>query len=173
VDLALSAPVGADGALFVPTINGGTVFEGGPDLRGSLVGLSGSHRKEHIARAVVEGVPMALRRPLDRLRSLTTVDGTMLVTGGGARNAPWLQLYADILHQRLVKTNIDQQAATLGAATLAFVGTGVWESCEEIEKTHVVQQTFDPESSSTQHYESHVLPRFAVAAEHARELSQL
>lgn len=173
VDLALTAPVGADGALFVPTINGGTVFEGGPDLRGSLVGLSGSHRKEHIARAVLEGVPMALRRPLDRLRSLTTVDGTMLVTGGGARNAPWLQLYADILNQRLVKTNIDQQAATLGAATLAFVGTGVWKSFDEVEKSHVVQETFDPESSRTAQYESRVLPRFAVAADHATELSRL
>jgi xylulokinase len=173
VDVALTAPVGADGLLFVPTINGGTVFEGGPNVRGSLVGLSGSHHKEHIARAVIEAIPMALRRPLDRLRELTTVDTTMIVTGGGARNSSWLQLYADILGQRLVKTNIDQQAATLGAATLAFVGTGVWETFEEIEKAHAVEETFDPESSRTQHYESEVLPRFAAAAHHALELSRL
>jgi xylulokinase len=173
VELALTVPVGADGLVFVPTINGGTVFEGGPDVRGSLVGLSGSHTKAHIARAVIEAIPMALRRPLDRLRDLTTVDSTMIVTGGGARNSSWLQLYADIVGQRLVKTTVDQQAATLGAAALAFMGTGVWDSFEQIEKAHQNPETFEPEVSRTKEYESDVLPRFAAAARHARELSTL
>jgi len=173
VGLALSVPVGAGGLVFVPTINGGTVFEGGPDVRGSLVGLSGSHTKAHIARAVIEAIPMALRRPLDRLRDLTTVDSTMMVTGGGARSSPWLQLYADIVGQRLVRTTVDQQAATLGAAALAFVGTGVWDSFEQIEKAHQNPETFEPEVSRTKQYESDVLPRFAAAARHAIELSSL
>jgi len=173
VELAFTAPAGADGALFIPTINGGTIFEGGPDVRGSLVGLSGGHKKEHIARAVIEAIPMALRRPLDCLRDLTTVDATMIVTGGGAQNSSWLQLYADILGQRLVRTNVDQQAATLGAAALALVGTGVWDSFEQIEQAHVVEATFDPEFSRTQYYETDGLPRFAAAAHHAQALSKL
>lgn len=173
VELAFTAPLGAEGVVFLPTISGGTVFEGGPEVRGSLVGLSGGHRKEHIARAVIEAIPMALRRPLDRLRGLTTVDTTMFVTGGGARNSRWLQLYADIVGQRLVKTNIDQQAATLGAATLAFVGTGVWDSFGRVEQAHRVTETFDPDFTKTREYEAKVLPRFESAAGHAVEMSRL
>jgi xylulokinase len=97
----------------------------------------------------------------------------MMVTGGGARSSPWLQLYADIVGQRLVRTTVDQQAATLGAAALAFVGTGVWDSFEQIEKAHQNPETFEPEVSRTKQYESDVLPRFAAAARHAIELSSL
>lgn len=173
VDLALRSEPGAEGTLFVPTINGGTVFEGGPDVRGSLVGLSGGLKPEHIARSIIEAIPMALRRPLDRLRELTTVGEPMIVTGGGAQNQAWLQIYSDILRSRLVKTNVDQQAATLGAATLALVGMGVWDSFSKIEDAHTVQKSLAPDLAMTARYETSVLPRFEAAARFAEELSTL
>lgn len=173
VEMAIRSELGAGGAIFVPTINGGTVFEGGPDVRGSLVGLSGGLSPEHIARAVIEAIPMALRRPLDRLRELTTVSDSMIVTGGGAQNSGWLQVYADVLDSRLVKTNIDQQAATLGAAALALVGSEVWDSLDQVEDSHTIEESLEPDPARSKRYEQEVLPRFAAAAHHAHELSTL
>jgi len=172
VELALTSELGAEGIVFAPSINGGTVFEGGPDVRGALVGLSGGHRAEHIARAVVESIPLALRRPLDRLRALTAVSESMIVTGGGARNSSWLGIYADGLRSRLVKTNVDQQAATLGAAALALVGSGIWDSFERVEDAHEIVETFEPDPGRAQAYEEKVLPRFAATARFAEELSR-
>ena len=47
----------------------------------------------------------------------------MLIVGGGAKSPFWMQLFADIYHLPIVKTNIDQEAASLGAAALALKGT--------------------------------------------------
>jgi xylulokinase len=173
VNLALSGNVDSSGVIFVPSITGGTVFEGGPDVRGSLTQLSAAHGPKDIARAIIEAVPMALRRPLDRLRELTHVQDSMMVTGGGARNSAWLQIYADILGARLIKTNVDQQAATLGAAALALVGTGLWDSFAPLESSHTVLEQFNPAPDKYRIYSEEVLPRFTLAANQLLEFSKL
>jgi|AntAceMinimDraft_12_1070368.scaffolds.fasta_scaffold41656_1 xylulokinase len=172
VDLALSANVGSSGVIFVPSISGGTVFEGGPVVRGSLTQLSAVHGPQDVARAIIEAIPMALRRPLDRLREITHVHDSMMVTGGGARNAAWLQIYSDILGARLVKTNVDQQAATLGAAALALVGTGLWDSFAPLESSHTVEEQFNPAPDKSRIYTEEVLPRFTFAANQSLEFSK-
>lgn len=170
VRLGSQVSPGADGLMFIPSINGGTVLEGGPNVRGSLVQLSGAHGPQHIARAVLEGIPLALRRPLDRLRKLTDVQQRMTVTGGGARSDDWLQIYADILDCSLVKTNVDQQTATLGAAAVALVGMGMWSDFDVMNRVHDVISEFTPDPAATGLYQDQVLPLFEIAADAARDL---
>jgi len=170
VGLGTQVAPGSGGVIFVPSINGGTVLEGGPDVRGSLVQLSSSHGPKHIARAVLESIPLALRRALDRLRDLTEVQQRMVVTGGGARNDDWLQIYADVLACTLVKTNVDQQTATLGAAALALVGVGLWTDLAKIDEVHRVIREFTPNMSNARKYSDEVLPLFELAAEQAQQI---
>ncbi len=173
VRLGIQVDAGAGGLIFVPSINGGTVLEGGPDVRGSLVQLSSSHGPDHIARAVLESIPLALRRPLDRLRRLTQVQRRMMVTGGGARSDDWLQIYADVLDSTLIKTNVDQQAATLGAAALALVGLGIWSDFTPIDQAHEIIREFEPDTQTTHFYSETVLPLFEVAAEQAKVIGAM
>lgn len=170
VRMGMQVAPGAEGLLFVPSINGGTVLEGGPSVRGALVQLSGAHGPNHIARAVLESIPMALRRPLDRLRLLTDVQRRMIVTGGGARSDDWLQIYADVLNCSLVKTNVDQQTATLGAAALAFVGLGAWAGFGQVNDAHELIREFHPDEGAARFYDSEVLPLFTLAAEQATRI---
>lgn len=107
-------------------LSGGTPLEGGPAARGALIGLDLAHDTAALARAALEGIGFALRRSLDRIRALSGARGDVLVSGGGARHDGWNQLYADVLETTLVRTRVDQQAATLGAAAIALVGLGVW-----------------------------------------------
>lgn len=144
VDLALTAPRGARGALFLPMLAGGTPLEGGPDARGALVGLELGHDTATLARAALEGIAFALRRSLDRIRGLgATPDGDVLVSGGGARHDGWNALYADVLGSPLMRTNVDQQAATLGAATIGFVGLGLW-TYRDAERPHHLTARYEP-----------------------------
>ena len=173
VDLAERAPVGSEGAVFVSSIAGGTVFEGGSSLRGSFSGLSVGHSSEHLARAVIEGIPLALRRPLDELRKITGVDAQMVITGGGSRNSAWLQIYSDILNCRLIKTNIEEHAATLGAATLVAVGLGHWKEYTQANLAHTTLNEYTPNDANAKFYTSKVLPRFALSVSQSAALAKL
>lgn len=170
VHRGLQVTAGADGLMFLPSINGGTILEGGPSVRGALVQLSGVHGPQHIARAVLEGIPLALRRPLDLLRKLTDVQQQIIVTGGGARSDDWLQIYADILDCSLIKTNVDQQTATLGAAAVALVGLGIWSDFDVMNRVHDVISEFRPDAVATAFYQFQVLPLYESAADAARDL---
>ena len=123
-EIATQSPRGANGLLFVPTLGGGTSLEGGPAVRGALVGLDLLHRRADIMRAAYEGVALGLRVALDELRQMTRVGDQIIMVGGGARSAFWRQVFADVFEISVLKTGIDQQAASLGAAALAFVEPG-------------------------------------------------
>ena len=68
----------------------------------------------------------------------------MLLVGGGSKSALWRQIYADIYNLNVVKTNIDQQAAALGAAACAAVGIGLWKDFERIDELHEVEEYVRP-----------------------------
>ena len=80
-DLALQAPPGCGGLLFVPTLGGGTSLEGGPAVRGAFVGLDLGHGRAEIMRATFEGVALALRMALDGLRSMACVSDEIVIVG--------------------------------------------------------------------------------------------
>ena len=74
----------------------------------------------------MEGVALGLRQVLDELRRLTSIAEEITVVGGSSQSKLWRQIFADVYKMDIVKTNIDQQTAALGAAALAAVGTGIW-----------------------------------------------
>lgn len=168
--LAGEAPAGARGLIFVPTIGGGTSFEGGPAVRGGFVGLDLQHGRAEIMRAALEGVALGLRVALDELRRMTTVGSEVIIVGGGARSAFWRQVFADVFDCTIVKTRIDQQAAALGAAALAFVGMGLWTDFQPIRTLHVAEGRSEP-SSETRAVYTAALAAYRQAARQQYDLS--
>jgi xylulokinase len=151
--LAATSPPGARGLLFNPSLGGGTSMDGSPAIRGAFLGLDLSHTRADLIRATMEGIALELRMALDGLRQMTTVSDEMLVVGGGSRSSLWRQIFADVYSMRIVKTNIDQQAAALGAAALAAVGAGLWPDFEIVEKIHQVQEIITPRAENAALYE--------------------
>ena len=90
----------------------------------------------------------------------------MLIVGGGAKSPFWMQLFADIYHLPIVKTNIDQEAASLGAAALALKGIGLWSDYQPISQLHQVERRYQPQEETALFYQEKILPRF-------RQLTQL
>ena len=170
MDLALTAPRGARGLLFVPTLGGGTSFEGGPAVRGGFVGLGLQHGRAEIMRATFEGIALALRVALDELRRMRPLRDEIVMVGGGARSAAWRQMVADILGCTVLKTPIDQQAAALGAAALAFVGTGVWPDFSPLRALTATTEKTVPDPTAAAVYDA-ALDAYRLAARQQHELS--
>ncbi|MEV0374677.1 FGGY family carbohydrate kinase [Streptomyces sp. NPDC050636] len=162
---ACTAPLGADGLLFLPMLSGGTPLEGGTEARGVLHGMDLAHRRPHIARAALEGIAASLRRGLDIIGEFATDDSAVLISGGGSRHPGWNQIYADVFNAPLLRTTVDQQAAALGAAATALVGAGVWSTFNEAERPHIPKERYEPNQANAAKYTT-LCTRFneAVAA---------
>lgn len=158
---ACTAPLGADGLLFLPMLSGGTPLEGGAEARGVLHGLDLSHRRSHIARAAMEGIAASLRRGLDIIGGYAA-DSEVLISGGGSQHPGWNQIYADIFDAPLLRTSVDQQAAALGAAATALVGAGVWSTFTEAERPHIAKEHYQPKQKDANKY-AEVCARFNEA----------
>ncbi len=132
-EMAESVPAGSDGVTFLPYLCGSTMPKYNPDARGSFTGLTTEHTRAHFVRSVMESVTCMLKSNLDYLGLETSEIRAM---GGGANSPLWCQMKADMTGKRLV-TLKNKETACLGAAILAGVGAGAFESvekaCEKIE----------------------------------------
>ena len=171
IQLAAGSPRGANGLVFVPTLGGGTSFEGGPAVRGAFVGLDLQHGRADLVRATLEGIAMGMRVALDELRRMTTVSPEMIMVGGGARSSIWRQIFADLFGCSIQKTGIDQQAASLGAAALALVGTGVWGDFAPVDALHITGEATKPQPDAAAVYEQ-ALRVYRTAAAQQRDGSR-
>jgi xylulokinase len=96
-----------------------------PDARGILAGLRSDVGREDVARAAVDGVACGLLDALDALRSLATVDGTLILTGGGSRSRALQAVIAGLVDLPVVVAEVDQAVATGAAVQAAAVAGGV------------------------------------------------
>jgi xylulokinase len=124
-------PPGAEGVLFLPYLTGERSPHPDPLARGAFVGLTLSHDRRHLARAVVEGVAFGLRDGLD----LMTAAGMpapveIRASGGGLASAVWRQVLADVLGATIATVDTTEGAA-YGAALLAATGAGWFGSVDE------------------------------------------
>lgn len=168
IDAAAGSPRGARGAVLVPTLAGGTPLEGGSGVRGTLAGIELGTAAEDLVRACLEGIAFALDRSLRHIRSLSGLpaDTDLLISGGGSRSAVWNRVYADVLDTALLRTTVDQQAATLGAAALVFAGSGVWSSLAAADDAHEVVERLAPDPAGVRAYAA-LRDRYAAAADAA------
>ncbi|MBI4923279.1 MAG: pentose kinase [Devosia nanyangense] len=170
--LAATSPAGANRLLFIPTLAGGTILEGGPTTRGGLVGLDLSHTRADVARATLEGVAFSLKMALDRLRNMVSVGNEMIAVGGGARNDLWRQIYADVYGMDVVRTTVDKSAAALGAAALALVATGHWSDAAPLAKLHVEVARASPDANRRRLYDD-LAPAYRAAAKSMADLGRM
>lgn len=152
-EMAFKSPIGANKLLFNPSLGGGMPMDKSQNIRGGFIGLDLGHTSNDVIRASMEGVTMGLRLCLDELRKMTSISDEMLLVGGGSKSALWRQIYADGYKVKALKSNIDQQAAALGAAACAAVGTGLWEDFNRIDSLHVIEEECTPIPENVEKYE--------------------
>ncbi|GHT84926.1 pentose kinase [Bacteroidia bacterium] len=153
-EMAESVPPGSNGILFNPSLAGGSAQEASPGLRGGFMGLSLSNTREDMVRASMEGIAMALRNTLDILQKQAPIEKELLICGGGSKSLVWRKIFANVFNLNIVKTNIDQNAASLGAAALAANACGLWKGYDQIEHLHRIESIEQPVPSQVEIYEN-------------------
>jgi xylulokinase len=132
-DLAAEAgdvPAGSDGLLFLPYLTGERSPHPDPLARGAFVGLTVSHDRRHLTRAVLEGVAYGLRDGLDQMIEAGMPEPTQVrASGGGTASAVWRQILADVLRTEIATVDTTEGAA-YGAGLLAAVGAGWFPTVE-------------------------------------------
>jgi xylulokinase len=132
---AAMVPPGADGLLWAPYLMGERTPHLDPHARAALVGITASHTRAHVIRAILEGVAFSLRDTLTIFDELNVPATTIRLGGGGARSKLWRQIQADVYGQPVEILTADEGAA-YGAALLAGVGAKLWptvdDACEKV-----------------------------------------
>jgi xylulokinase len=128
---AAQAPAGAQGLFWLPYLMGERTPHLDATARGGWIGLTNSHRRSDLIRAVIEGVSYSQRDCLDIVAGLGVPMSSVRASGGGAKSPFWRQLLADILGTRVV-TLETQEGSAYGAALLALAGTGANGSVPDV-----------------------------------------
>jgi xylulokinase len=127
---AATAPAGSDGVLWAPYLMGERTPHCDPLARGALVGLTASHTRAHVIRAILEGVAFSLKDSFTIFREMKVPVERIRLGGGGARSSLWRQIQADV-YGHAVEIVEAEEGAAYGAAILAGVGAGKWRSVDE------------------------------------------
>jgi xylulokinase len=127
---AAEAPAGSDGLLWAPYLMGERTPHLDPLARAALIGLTASHSRAHVVRAILEGVAFSLQDTFAIFREMNLPVESVRVGGGGARSDLWRQIQADVYGHEVERVEAEEGAA-YGAAILAGVGARMWTSVDE------------------------------------------
>ena len=121
---AAATPPGADGLLVLPYFAGerSPLFDA--DARGVVAGLTLSHSRDHLARAVYEATAFGVRHNVEAMREAGAPPGRAVAVGGGTQGGFWTQVVSDVsgLEQELPEQTI---GASYGDALLAAIAAGL------------------------------------------------
>jgi len=129
-DEASKVPAGCEGLLWTPYLMGERTPHLDPNARAALVGLTASHTRAHVIRAILEGVAFSLKDTFAIFEEMGVPVNNIRLGGGGARSPLWRRIQADVYGHEVEIVEAEEGAA-YGAAILAGVGARVWSSVDD------------------------------------------
>ncbi|MFI3207153.1 MAG: FGGY-family carbohydrate kinase, partial [Clostridia bacterium] len=143
---------GSDGMVFLPYLAGERSPIWDTNAKGVFYGIDFSKTKDHFARAVMEGVAFSLRHNLEIAETAGAKVEVLCAMGGAANSRLWTQIKADVTGKTITVPSSDT-ATALGAAILAGVGTGMYDSFEEaVDLTVKTKREHNPNEENAENY---------------------
>ncbi len=137
----------SNGVYVVPAFVGLGAPYWNQNARGTICGLTRGSNKAHIVRACLEAIAF---QTYDVLKAMESDSGKTLgaikVDGGASANDFLMEFQADILSKTVIRP-VCVETTALGAALLAGIGAGVWNSFDELKKLTVNDKVFEPKMS--------------------------
>jgi xylulokinase len=150
---AARAPVGSGGVIFTPWLKGERSPVEDRTLRGAFLNVSLTSGREHLSRAVLEGVAFNARWLLDAVEGFVRRPlPSLRILGGGAQSDLWCQVHADILGRRLERVAEPTYANLRGAGLFAAISIGRL-SLDDVRGMVRVTDTFEPQPDVRAVYE--------------------
>ncbi|NVC93775.1 glycerol kinase GlpK [Vibrio natriegens] len=112
--------------------------------RGTIVGLTRGVNSNHIIRATLEGIAYQTRDVLDAMQADSGIKlANLRVDGGAVANNFLMQFQSDVLNTQVLRPEVTEVTA-LGAAYLAGLAVGYWDSLDELQGKAIINRTFEP-----------------------------
>jgi len=140
---------GSSGLIFAPFLTGERAPGWRPYMKGSFLGLTISHGKAEIARAIMEGVSYRMKEIDELLEPYLPDDITIRASGGYTRSDPWLRIQADVFDAKIEVPEVEESAAR-GAALIAMQGEGEIQEFPEPR----LKKVFRPEPENVEVYDT-------------------
>ena len=116
--------------IFLPYLIGERTPHRDSLARGAFINLHLTHQRGDMVRAIMEGVSMAIKDSVSIFEELGIQGKKFIFAGGGAKSRLWRSILSSFLEHPLQTTKVKEEAAT-GAAILAMVGSGHFNSFNE------------------------------------------
>jgi glycerol kinase len=150
--LAASVPDSA-GVVFVPALTGLGAPYWDPHARGAILGITRGTTDAHLARATLEGIAFQVHDIVRAMEADAATPCTELrVDGGASASDLLLQIQSDLLRSRIVRPASIETTA-LGAAYLAGLAVGYWDSIDALQQQWTADRSFEPQAdaATTEH----------------------
>jgi len=148
-------PPGSDYLVCTPWMYGERSPVSDTFVRSTFFNLSADHSREHLLRAVYEGVAYNLRWMIEIVEHHFGFPLPVLrVIGGGARGAPWMQIIADVTGRRVETVVNPQEAGAVGIGLTAGIGLGLYPDFESLKEVVRVERVFEPQPRNAEVYET-------------------
>lgn len=138
-------PAGSDHLICTPWMLGERCPFSSTTTRATLYNISPTHTREHLMKAVYEGIGYNLRWILENYEKDYGFHCRQFrIIGGGALDDAWMQIISDITQREFAVVENPRNAGAVGAAIVAFIGLGELDSFSEAKKFVVEKKTYRP-----------------------------
>ncbi|HYK44568.1 MAG TPA: glycerol kinase GlpK, partial [Parafilimonas sp.] len=139
-----------DGVYLVPAFAGLGAPYWNQHARGTIVGITRGTTSAHIARAALESIAYQTMDVINAMQADANITVKELrVDGGATANDLLMQFQSDLLNTKVIRPKITETTA-LGAAYLAGLAVGYWQSVDEVASQWQVEKTFEPQMPQNQ-----------------------
>lgn len=157
-----SAPAGAGGLLFLPSLTGTVAPDANDDARGAFINIGLETDRARKVRAIFEGVAYSLRSLLTAVEEFTgDAYPELRFSGGGARSDAWARIFADVTGRPIHPLADPVHASNRASALLAFQTLGL-ASLDDIHRFCPVRATFEPRAEYRSLYD-HMFSQFQAS----------
>lgn len=126
----VGAALGENDVFFLPYLMGERSPHNDVNARGAFIGMRSNTTRQEMSLAVLEGVAFALRDCVEAAKGSGIAITRATVCGGGAKSRVWREILANVLNCEIVSLKTEQ-GPSCGAAILAMVGSGLYQTIEE------------------------------------------
>lgn len=149
---AAQVPAGSDGLIWAPYLLGERTPHLDSQATAAFYGITASHTRGHLVRAVMEGVAYSLKDTFTLFAELGIPVKAVRLGGGGARSPLWRKIQTDV-YGYTSDILVAEEGAAFGAALLAGVGAGAWSDTDAACDTAIrVAERIAPDPAATQSY---------------------
>jgi xylulokinase len=150
---ASKRPIGANGCMMLPYFSGRYTLGSDAAARGAFLGITTATTRGDFVRAILEGLCFEMYSIVRNVQRISDKEiQSIYAIGGAAKSDFWMQLKADITGIR-VKSKSVPEAAALGAAMLAGIGAGVYNSAEDaVKKVVFPEKVYEPNKKRHKKY---------------------